>query len=295
LLLGLIVSFSMYTKEREARRRAVAAEEEQQRMRLEAEAGAKLGAKLTQAGILMSRQQFDEAEQAMNDVPPHPANAAIYDVLGIIHAQRGERAAAIRNFARTLEVSPSDHDAIHSLAPLLAQESDPDAYRRLREKILRQFGDTRDPIIAERMAKDSLLLPPLGTEMEMISRMVNTAIAAGPEHRFWDYFQFVKGLAEYREGQFSSAEEWMQKVIPHENDPNRTVSAYMVLAMAQRRLLRVDEARATLARGIRKAEETIPQIEGPQWNDQLIARLLMAEAKGLIDAASDGPAKQAKP
>jgi hypothetical protein len=35
--------------------------------------------------------------------------------------------------------------------------------------------------------------------------MVETAVAAGPHHPYWPYFQFVKGLAGYRQGRFAEA------------------------------------------------------------------------------------------
>ena len=166
---------------------------------------------------------------------------------------------------------------------MLAQSGDEEGYRRLRARILRQFAGSSDPVIAERMAKDCLILPPAAADLETISKMADTAIAAGPNHEFWDYFQFVKGLAEYRQGHFSSAAEWLQKVVAHESDPYRTVAAYMVLAMAQHQLKQVDDARATLAKGIEMAEAKIATPGSPQWNDQMAARLLMREAKELIE------------
>src|SRR5713101_8044303 len=198
LALGFGLSLYLFIQERDARPRAVAAEKEQARLREEAEDGARIGAKLTQAGLLISREQFEEAEKILSELPPHPATAALFNVLGIIHARRREWPAAITNFNRVIELVPADHDAYHSLAPLLAQSGDQEAYRRLCARILRQFGGTSDPAIAERMAKDCLILPPPAADLETIGKMADTAVAAGPDHKFWHYFQFVKGLAEYR-------------------------------------------------------------------------------------------------
>jgi RNA polymerase sigma factor (sigma-70 family) len=79
------------------------------------------------------------------------------------------------------------------------------------------------------MAKDCLLLPESNAGRDTLNRMVDTALAAGPEHPLWSYFQFVKGLAEYRQGRFSTAAEWVAKVILDRRDPKRTVGANMVL------------------------------------------------------------------
>ncbi len=63
LVLGFGLSLYLFIQERDARQRAVAAEKEQARLREEAEDGARIGAKLTQAGLLISREQFEEAEK----------------------------------------------------------------------------------------------------------------------------------------------------------------------------------------------------------------------------------------
>src|SRR5438034_7939709 len=63
LVIGLGLSLYFFLREREARRRAVAAEQEQSRLREQAEAGARLGEKITHAGRLLRRNRFDEAEE----------------------------------------------------------------------------------------------------------------------------------------------------------------------------------------------------------------------------------------
>src|SRR6266542_1787445 len=287
LVIGLGLSLFLFMREREARQRAVAAEQEQARLRQQAEAGALRGQKLSQAGLLISRDQLEEAEKLVSQMPPHPSTSAIFNVLGQIHARRGQWPAAITNLQRVIELLPADHDAYHSLAPLLALSGDQEAYRRLCGRMLRQFAGSSDPAIAERMAKDCLILPPSAADLETLGKMADTAVAAGPGHKSWNYFQFVKGLAEFRQGHFASAKEWLEKVAAHEGDPNRTVAAHMVLAMAQHQLKQNDEARATLAKGRKIADAKVTRVDGPQWNDQMTARLLMREAKTLIEGNSE--------
>src|SRR5207253_9363743 len=121
---------------------------------------------------------------------------------------------------------------------------------RLRDRILRQFAGTADPVIAERMAKDCLILPPPAADRETIGKMANTAVAAGPNHKDWQHFEFVKGLAEYRQGHFADAAGWLQKINVQSGDLYRAVQTQMLLAMARHQLKRMDEARATLANGV---------------------------------------------
>jgi len=185
-----------------------------------------------------------------------------------------------------IESIPTDHLTYHYLAALFVQVGDWEAYRRHCNRTLQQFAGTTDPVVAERMAKDCLIVLPAAAAVEGIKKWVDTAIAAGAEHKSWDYFQFVKGLAEYRQGHFAGAVEWMQKIVNRPGDSKRTVGALMILAMAQHQIKQNAEARATLAQGLELAQNrlAIPG-KGPpgeQWHDWIIAQHLMAEAKNLL-------------
>ena len=286
LVIGLGVSLFLFTQERKARQRAVAAEQEQARLRTQAEENLRIGTALTQAGLMLSRGQYDEAEGIVSQLPPHPASVGILNVLGMIHARGGQLSRTIMNFTRSTELTPTDHEAYHYLTPLVAQSGDLESYRPLCARILGQFTSTSDHAIAERMAKDCLLLPMQGADLATIEKLVERAVAAGPTHQYWPYFQFVKGLLEYRQGHFADAVEWLKKTISQPRDPNRTVAAYMVLAMAQNQLKQFEEARATLNKGLNLAETSVPNMSGPQWYDQMSAHVLMREAKQLIEGDS---------
>jgi hypothetical protein len=147
------------------------------------------------------------------------------------------------------------------------------------------------------MAKDCLFVPPPASEFSAISRMVETAVAAGPNHQYWPYFQFVKDLAEYRQGRFAGAAEWLQTVLSRTNDTYRTVQAHMTLAMAQYQLKQTEAARVTLAKGLELAETRFPKPGNAsldeQWHDWIIAHFLMREAKALIEG-KQGQTQEAK-
>jgi Flp pilus assembly protein TadD len=266
-------------------------------MRQQAEAGARLGEKLTQAGLALSRNRFEEAEGIVNQLPAHPAAAGIFNVLGVVHAHREQWSAAVKNYTKVVELRPTDHEAYHFLAPLLVQAGDLEGYRRHYERILRQFAGTSNPVVAERMAKDCLFVPPLASDLNTIAKLVETAVAAGPNHQLWPYFQFAKGLAEYRQGRFASASEWLQPVLGKTGDTYRTVQAHMTLAMAQHQLNQAEQARATLAKGLELAEARFPKLGktglDEQWHDWIIAQVLMREAKALIEG-KPGQTQEAK-
>jgi hypothetical protein len=295
LVIGLSLSLYLFIRERDAHQRAVAAEKEQARLREQAEAGraleaqmrqqAEIGKQYADAGLMLSQRRFSEAENLMVSLPPHPAAASIFSVLGTVHAARTEWAGAITNYSKVIALIPDDHLAYHFLAALFIQTGDAEGYRRHCAEILRRFGATTNAAIAERTTKDCSILPPPAPELPAIARLADTAIAAGPTHKSWPYFEFAKGLSEYRQGHFADAVEWLQKIVDLKSDKYRAVQAHMTLAMAQHHLKQNDEARATLAKGLAIAEARFPKVDqglDEQWQDWIFAHALMREAKALI-------------
>ena len=261
---------------------------------LEAEAkmraNAEIGMKYSKAGLMLAQRKYDEAEKLVNEAPLHPAAASIFSVLGGAHGARGRWADAASNYAKVVAVMPDDASAYHYLMPLLIQTGAIEEYRHQRTEMLRRFGATNDPVVAERSVKDCLILPPPESELPAISKLADTAIAAGSEHKYWIHCQFVKGFAEYRQAHFSSAVEWLQKVVGQTGDMYRNVQAHMVLTMAQQKLNQPEAARATLASGIAIADSNFPKSGkggvGDQWHDWIIAHALIREARALIEGAT---------
>jgi len=304
LIVGLGLSLYLFMREREAHHRAVAAEREQARLRHLAEAGlkaegrlreqAEVGRKYGEVGLLLSQRRFAEAEKQVNALPVHPAAASIYSVLGTVHAGREHWPQALTNYSKVMAMRPNDPSAYHFIAAILVQMGDREAYRRHCEAILRRFAETTDPVTAERMAKDCLVLPPPAAHLPVLSKMVDVAIAASA-NKAMPYFEFAKGLAEYRLCRFESAAGWMEKVAAVKADMYRTVQAQMVLAMAQQQLGKTSQARETLSNGLELADTRFPKGgEGSlddQWNDWILAHSLMREAKALIQSDSASPGK----
>ena len=107
-----------------------------------------------------------------------------------------------------LERDPPEHDAWYGYAQLclfLGQEA---AYRRDRKALLERFGDRADDwILTERTSLACLLLPASGDELRGAVVLADRAVAIGPKAPDPDhaYVQFVKGLAEYRQGRPAQA------------------------------------------------------------------------------------------
>jgi hypothetical protein len=210
---------------------------------------------------------------------------------GTAHAARKEWQAAITNFTKEIQFAPSNHMAYHFLAPLLLQVGDIEGYQGLRAAIIRQFAETSDPIVAERMAKDCLLMPPATADMAVIQKMADTTMVAGPDHPMWLYFQLAKGLSEYRQEHLDSAAERLQKVA---SEPTGTAAqvyrraeACLVLAMARHQLHQFWPTRCALSEGCWIASNFLPApdsaVIGEDANDWLYVQALMREAQGLIE------------
>ena len=242
--------------------------------------------------VLMRQRKFDEAELVFDDVltpaaESQPKSAGLLRALGDLRARTGHWKEAMADFSRAVEFEPENHRGYHSLAPLLVQSGDLEGYRRHCARAVARFGGTNDPVIAERMAKDCLMLPSPGADLTTESKWADTAVTVGKNHQYLAYFQFVKGLAEYRQSHFASAVEWTQKTLSGaEADFNLDVEAHMVLAMAQYQSKQMDQARAALDKGVEIAGTKLPKLDsgdfGGGWLDWIIAQALMSEAKALI-------------
>ncbi len=300
LVLGLGMSLYLFIQERhalrsekDALRRAVAAERRQSDLREQAERGlaiekqlreaAPLTEKFTTAGRLMSEGQFEKAEDLMSDVPLNiPQGAVIFNAIGRVYGSRTNWTGAIRNLNRLITADPTNHFAYSYVGPALLQTGDLAAYRTLCDKALKQFGETADPNIADGIARVCLMLPPPAASLPKLAKMADTAVAANPTGAFSPQFAVAKGLAEYRQGHYAGALEWLRKAVPQDAIPAVAVQADAMLAMAQFQLGQTNAARASLAEGVKTAEEKLTSRGRIDWNEGLIAQCLLREAQGLL-------------
>jgi len=245
--------------------------------------------------VLLRERKFDEAEHLFNELYTptfeiQPKNAwFVLSGRGDARARMGRWKEAAADFSRLVDFEPENSFAYHALAALLVQSGDLQGYRLHCAQELARFAGTTDPNIANQMAKDCLILPDSGVDLRTTGAWADTAVTAGKDSgNAW--FQITKGLAEYRQGHFVSAADWIQKVLAQsQGDPDEgDVQAYMVLAMAQYRSKQTAEASATLAKG-QIAETKLPKLDSGdfgvrwRWIDWIIAQALMREAKALIE------------
>jgi tetratricopeptide (TPR) repeat protein len=166
-------------------------------------------------------------------------------------APRGRLEEARVVWEKNLEDDPADYDPWYGYAQLCAFLGNEEAYRRARKALLKRFGDTtNDWVIAERTSLACLLLPASGEELRRAVVLADRAVAAGPKFACPDnaYLQFVKGLAEYRQGRPEQAVRLLQEsaaLLPNRASPR------LALAVAQFKSGSTKEARKTLAVAVR--------------------------------------------
>jgi tetratricopeptide (TPR) repeat protein len=282
LIIGLILSLFLYAQEKAALKRAMAAEESEKQLRQQAEKNADASRLVSRAGLLLMGAKYDESEKILRDIPPHDTLVPFYNVFGSAHARRGEWLESLTNWNYVVQFAPADHIGYQYLAPLLVQMNNLDGYRNSREQILRQFGDTTDSRIAERMVKASLILPAPPDEMAVISRMAAVAGNVSTNGDHWGYNFLAKGLAEYRNGNYNEAVHLLQRILPEDIGSRPRTEAYLILAMTQHKLNQPEASRASFA----KAMEVVNKLPkggdfDDDWHDWIIIHVLLREALGL--------------
>ena len=200
-----------------------------------------------------------------------------------IQKKRWDKAAA--DFMRAVAQQPEDHWGWVRAAPLLLQANNVKDYQTLRRDMLKRFGSTQDPMIAERVAKACLLLPGTAEEQDQASQLAARAVREGTKHPSRPYFEFAKGLADYRQGQFASSEKRLRSLVAVVNPKawNLTVPSLLVLAMAQQRQDQSEEAHASLKQAVQLMDHLTNAMDLGNWHDWLICQVLRREAEELLN------------
>ncbi len=181
--------------------------------------------------------------------------------------------------------NPESAEARFGLAELYLYLGDVEAYRRECQLLMSQVDDRQiegsgstapmDPIAAERVARTCLLLE---ADEQLTAKAAKTAahsVEVGASHEYVAYFQFCKGLAQYRLGNFEDAVDLLEK----SRSILRQPSVSIVLAMAQWKIGKVNQAQA-LFRDTVAATDWEERRAGDV--DEWIKHILRREAESLI-------------
>jgi WD40 repeat protein/tetratricopeptide (TPR) repeat protein len=200
-----------------------------------------------------------------------------------------EAAVALANW---LQRNPADHFAWFQSTPVFLQRGDVAGYRRHCHEMLERFGQTTDPVVAERISKACLFAPLPCADRDAARRLAERAVAMARAQGHWvlPWVLVAEGLADYRDGRFQDALARVDECLARgPADWNRTLPALLIRAMAQYRLGRGGEAREALGRADETFRKQRPRHDsgdlGANWHDWLICEALRREAGVLIPAA----------
>ena len=330
LIIGLGTSTWLFFKERTARQRAVAAEQQQSRLRQEAELAraneaelrrqAETREKIILAAVRVSQENFDEADNLLNNLSPiQPSleGAAVFRSVGEWHALQERWQQAADRFAVLLQMDKFDGWDMASLdylrrGPVLVELGDKDGYDRFRQEAIARFAGTTNPVAAERTVKVSLLLPANQKTMEALAPLAEVAAktfasVAKDDTNAEAVFQAAWGsisvaLMEYRRGNYAEAEEWCRRCLAYPGDnPPRVATARVILAMSCHQLGQTEEAASELAQGRESIQGKFNDGLDPGsaahgfWFDWVFARILLREATTLIEPRPPTPSPPAEP
>ena len=321
LIVGLGTSTWLLFRERELRRRAVAAEQEQARLRGVAERGLATEAelrrqaegrgKLTEAAALINRGALAEADALIAQLPLKQSTmegAAVFRALGEWNALQQRWPAARDRFLLLEHASQADEPGYTSLdstrtAVTLVESGDREGYQKYCLQTVQRYANTADPIVAERAVKNCLLLPGNEALIKALDPLAEVArkslerVDLSNKNVDWQVCWRCLSLAvwEYRVGNSSEAIVWARRCLDCGGPIPRIASARTVLAMALYRLGEREAANSELgqARTLIEAKFKAPLDAGNAgegfWFDWLLGRILLREATELVGKGSTPP------
>jgi serine/threonine-protein kinase len=206
-------------------------------------------------------------------------NADVTRELAKLLAPQGKLEALRAAWEKYLERDPPDHDSWYGYAELclfLGREED---YRRARRALLKRFGATTFSFHAERTARACLLLPGTDDELRQAVALAERAVAEREGEKWGHpYFEFVHGLAEYRQGQFDRAIATMQGDASGVLGP----APRLVVALSLHRSGQATEARKTLAAAILAHDWRAMRVHALDQQNEWIYHILRSEAEAMI-------------
>ncbi len=161
---------------------------------------------------------------------------------------RGKWQEAAIAFRQGLVLEPHDHYQWYDSSALVLFVGDQDAYRRICRELLDRFGQTDDPIVAERVLKTCVLVPVLARDQSTVQKLADRVVTGTDKHPFNPFFQLAKGIADFRAGRSAEAIERLERCLryPFLAQPQHYTLTQLFLSMAYQQTGRKDEARRTL-------------------------------------------------
>jgi eukaryotic-like serine/threonine-protein kinase len=247
--------------------------------------------------------RLTDAEGVLKDIVApalaiQPDSPDLLRVRAMLLARTGQWPQAAADLERVIALRPESHEDWQNLAAIFVQMGEIARYQENCRKSLDRFANATEPQTAHQAAKSCLLLPDSGANLALVSKLVDRSLMVGTNNSRWPMYSLTKALAEYRQGKFASAADWVERALsartnvpPANWPPCLDGESYSVLAMARHQLKQNDLADVALASGEEIAANKLPKLEtgdlGENWLNWIIAQALVREAKAMVEGGPE--------
>jgi eukaryotic-like serine/threonine-protein kinase len=238
--------------------------------------------------LLQQENKFEEGEGLFAEFPKEklltvPGYAGLFAGIGEDFARKGRWKVAAEYAAMCVATDPNSPRGYHMLAPLLVACQDISGYRQHCQRIIPRFSGASDPSVADQMAKDCLILPSSGVDLNAVGALADVAVTRGTN----PLFGCCKALAEYRLGHPQEAIKWADSATKDDFSYSKA-EGYAVLAMAQFKSGQTNAALKALADCASVIDTRLPKLSdgdlGQDWRDWIITHALFSEATNSVHA-----------
>jgi serine/threonine protein kinase/WD40 repeat protein/tetratricopeptide (TPR) repeat protein len=253
---------------------------------------AQLMAFRAEAEGLLARPQWDrtldDLDRQIGAARGKPGEAGLLSRRGVLRARLAQWKEAAADLAAAVELDPDDPNTYYHLVGVLLWLGDRDGYRHHCQEMLRRFGGTTDPYVAERTAKACLIVPDTVADRESLVRLTERALAAGDTQKPNRWFLQSRGLAEVRAGRPGQAVKWLEMGRPRYKEPPRIYAALgnVISCLAYHQLKQGDKARQALDEAARIIDNELPKESvgdlGDHWLDWVFCQVLCREARAQL-------------
>jgi eukaryotic-like serine/threonine-protein kinase len=249
-------------------------------------------------------QQLNQLANALADhaeaIRLDPKRAIYRNDRALAYVAVGQWDKAAADYDGSVELDPKNHETWRLAAYARLAYGDVQGYRRTCSEIVARFGQTTDPVTAERTAKICSLAPEAVTDFGLVEQLAQRSVTGTQKHEYYRFFVLAKGLTEYRAGRDADAVTWLNRFAPSGGGEHWDATAFAALAMAQSRLGRTNEANDALtkANAILAGKMPDPSQGRPfgagDWHDWLMADRLYREAEALLTKGEPRPKERAE-
>jgi len=250
-----------------------------------------------QAETLQEAGEYERAAAAYThaiDLRSQNVNALLRRANVLALSGRWEE--VVEDFARYVEYAGYSEPAWFRHALLRLHVAGVDEYRRVCSDLMKRFGTTKDPLLANNLAWSCALGPKAVPDLTQCVALAEGAAAAKPESRS---LRNTLGAILYRSGDFAGAVKHLNKSIEL-HGKGGSATDWLFLAMSHHRLNHPDEARQWFEKATQWIGEHIGwdgakkvSWEAFHWYSRLTLTLFHREAESLLSGREPGTQKDA--